>query len=283
MAFAVLVDLIDKGADLIFEEERRKQNIFPLPVGLRQTVDLGGVKFKVLQMTPQLHCLVTKKLNPFRFFLTRSMYPNVCVSAPAFDLHQEYTKAGHTILHLAIIARAANFVHVILEFGVCFWPALLDGALSDECGHRPLHLAIINNSLEIATDLLNFGADPFKRNKRGETGLFLGMCGHDAMQNLVVERSASLNPSVTSLLVSAQPGCMKDAFGPMAKALDDPPPGHRRCHKGNHNCTIPTCVNSRGVRICHRCRVLFCAFHVERHQCIACRDDARYLQDLEGA
>ena len=260
MPYAALVDLIDRDSDIPTEETRRNQSVFPLQSGPKQTFELGGQKFQGVQMTPQLYCIQAKKLNPFRYFLSKSPHPNTCTASPAFNLMLEYTKSGHTLLHLAILACAPEFVHLILSYGVSYYKDLANKKLNDETGNTPLHLAVLTESEGIVVDLLNFGADPFLRNARGLLPVQLALAKKGSLASVLLKRMTALNPAFRIAMIKSSSGGvpnMAEVFNSKAQWNEFRPNGRE--------CSATSCSCSRKLSLCYKCGRLFCPFHIERH------------------
>ena len=280
MPYNVLTDLIDRDADLLVEEIRRNQSVFPLPSGFRQTIELGGNRLKIMQMTPQLYCIYARKLNPLRFLLSKSPHPNTPVTKCGVDLSFEYTTSGHTLLHLAILSRVPEFVHLICQYGVLEYEDLVNRPLSDETKNTPLHLAVLIENETMVVELLNYGADPFIANAKGALPVELALYKKGPISGLLLNKMTMLNSAFGLLMIQMSMEERPGVEELREKLFKDKKPWMdvQKRHENDKQCTVVSCAEVERLMICYKCRKLFCPYHIERHY----HDTTQDARTLEG-
>lgn len=257
-----LIQMIDGDVD--FSQEERKRDMKLWPEVSKITLQIPDLSCKILAMNPLLYCMQVGKLNAFRYFLTGSTESHNPCLRPAYDLNRQYTEQGHTLLHLAILAKLPDFVHLILSYGVGHYSNLVNSRVKDALESTPLHLAVRVDSEEIVTDLLNFGANPLLEDNEGQSSVNMAFQSDCNVKNILVARSMAGNSDLGRLLIRMQVEEIPASLNLLA--VDNSGRSKPKVsEKGNKSCKVEYCREGRKARLCHVCMERYCAFHMERH------------------
>jgi hypothetical protein len=267
-----IAQLIDGDRDL--DVELRRAHQFPAQVERipDKRIELAGHAFD--SPPPELYCLAARKLAGLRYFVCGSVWLATPVWRGRLDLGRRYTQEGHTLLHLAVLEKWADAVHLIVAVGSSADEPYLDRAIAG--GNTALHLAVHRRSPEIVAELLRAGASPFAANANRELPFDLA-AAEPEIARLLREQMALAGPDLARRYLD---GCAARKLSPerreevallrdaLAQAAD-----------AGGRCAVRGCSARARLRRCHLCLREFCCFHLDRHDHDAGQYSARRLME----